>query len=555
MDPLPASVVAAISCSAAAGKNPWIPLGLLFVLAAPESVPSFLMEPELHRALHELGPPGLLWGLGGGFLVLAALESLADKLPWVEQWLVPVSTAWRPFASVAVATIIGVAVANAPTDVELAVTAPDLVRAETGWWMAGSVLVLTILAGAVYGWLSTIGKVGTRLLLSLVPLPSLRLLHSFLDDFFALAATFAGLAFGDSVLVLIAVVVYLLVGLFTGPLLARLAWIHFRIGIATARKAWRHLKELPPEPPRPPAWLGRAVEAQGADPTSATALPCYTYKAPEVGRCRAGWLVFTAGAVFFVTRVRFRTRALRFDDATLARLGLADTATDRAVALSLRTDNGGLLEVLLHLFPSAEAEVLPLLERGAEHAGLVRVRAHSESARRGLPGFAQAGSSTRYLPANQAGSLRTQAVLTLVAAVAFGVLSGGLFIPIGLGYAISPYPRRFALGLGISAYLSLCVLGSLGFGWPVAVIYAVLLNTVALRDLTRSAVKARVDGFVDKRAFLPAVSGRVWVPAAGTADADRWQEGDGLPVTDGPWRAIVALLAEPIDTWRTPEPA
>ncbi len=29
------------------------------------------------------------------------------------------------------------------------------------------------------------------------------------------------------------------------------------------------------------------------------------------------------------------------------------------------------------------------------------------------------------------------------------------------------------------------------------------------------------------------------------AEADRWQEGDAVPVTDGTWRKIAALLAEP----------
>ena len=134
---------------------------------------------------------------------------------------------------------------------------------------------------------------------------------------------------------------------------------------------------------------------------------------------------------------------------------------------------------------------------------------------------------------------------TLVAAVALGVLSGGVFIPVGAGYALSPYPRRFVLGLFVSTYLMLAVIGSMGLGWPMAVLYATLLNSIALRDLARLALKARIDGFVDKRAFLPPVCDRVWVSASGVRSPDdAWKESDGVPFTDGSLRDIVRWLKD-----------
>src|SRR5690606_11976936 len=123
--------------------------------------------------------------------------------------------------------------------------------------------------------------------------------------------------------------------------------------------------------------------------------------------------------------------------------------------------------------------------------------------------------------------------------------TGGVFIPIGAGYLLSPFKRRFALGLALSAYLSLSVAFSMGLGWPAAVLYASLLNVLALRDLTRNALKARIDGYVDKRAWLPAVASRVWIARESLgAASDRWEEGAPEPLTDGSWRAVVRLLAE-----------
>jgi hypothetical protein len=42
---------------AASGKNPWLPFGVLFLLAAFGDVPRFLMEPGLHRGIHAMAPP------------------------------------------------------------------------------------------------------------------------------------------------------------------------------------------------------------------------------------------------------------------------------------------------------------------------------------------------------------------------------------------------------------------------------------------------------------------------------------------------------------------
>jgi hypothetical protein len=546
---VPASVVTAIALSAAAGKNPWIPLGLLFLLAAPESVPAIFMEPELHSALHGLGPAVVLWSLAAFFLVVACLESLADKISWVETWLVPLSTTWRPFASVAVAAIVAFAVADAePLEIDLEGALPlDVVRAETHYWLGASVFVITVIGGAIYGWLSTIGKTGTRLLLALVPLPSLKLIHSFLDDLFALALSFAGFAFGDSLLLTIALALYLLVGIFSGPLLTRLAWINFRIGLALIHKM-RRTAGAEREAVVAPKWLTRAAGDEGIDLADAHLLPSYAYKARDAGRCRVGFLVLADDAAYFATRVMWRPVLVPFPHTRLTRVGLAQTTTTRTVALSEVTESGAIDEVVFYLFPSVEEDVLPLLEAAAEATRLRRVRPESESARSGLPGYAHRGKSVRFILPLEAGSLRTQALLTIGGALVGGVLTGGLFIPIGLGYALSPFPRRFFVGLFASGYLTLAVLGTMGFGWPVAVIYAVLLNTLALRDLTRAALKARIDGYVDRRAFLPSVSERVWIPESRLlSEGDLIQEGDTIPLTDAPWRTVVTLLAEDDD--------
>ena len=545
MDPVPSSVVTAVALSAAAGKNPWVPLALIFLLAAPESVPPILMDPDLQTQLHELGPPELLWGLGALFVLVSILESLADKIPWVEAWLVPVSTSWRPFAAVAVAALVGVSASNIPVDETLA-TAPPLhyVGADTNLWWAGSIVVVCVLAGATFGWLATIGKTGTRLLLSMVPVPSLKLAHSFLDDLFAIVASFAGVALADSLLLAVAAVLYLAVGLVLGPMLTRLTWIHVRIGWRLFRKWIRRATRDTPTRAKTPRWLRRALERDGADPDATTILPAYTYRAPSVGRCRAGYLAFTPGTAWFATRVMFRPRLLRFDEAGLSRLGLAVSSTTRNVSVVQRAE-AGLREIVFYLFPAHDDEVVPVLEQGAAAAGLARVRAHSHSARRGLPGYSELGRSRRYVPAEEAGSLRGQALATIVGAVGLGVLTGGVFVPIGTGYLLSPFKVRFVVGWALSAYLGLCVLGTFGAAWPVAVLYAVILNTLCLRDLTRAALKARIDGFVDTRAFLPPVAERVWIPEVHVDHpADRWHQGDGVPLTDGTWRAVWAVLEE-----------
>ena len=546
MDPVPSSVVTAIALSAAAGKNPWVPLGLLFLLAAPEGVPSFLMEPALHAQLHELGPGEVLYALGTIFVVVALLESLADKIPLVERWLVPVSTSWRPFAAIAVAAIVGFAAADIPEETTLAGMSANVVAAG-GWVWTGSIVATCIVAGAFYGWISTVGKTGTRLLLSLVPLPSLRLAHSFLDDFFAIVASFAGFALSDSFLLFVAAAVYLVVGLFLAPLLTRLTFIHVRIGLGILRKMIRGATRNTPTRPKMPRWLRRYLDAEGFAADAVTALPAYTYAAPSVGRCRAGYLVLAPGAVAFVTRVMFRPRALRVSTGELARLGLATSTTDRAVTIVAHREGErpALRSATLHLFPAYDDEVLPHIEHGAATSGLVRVRPHGESARRTLPGYAGNDDPARYVPADRAGSLRIQALTTITAAVGLGVLTGGVFIPIGAGYVLSPFPQRFVVGLGVSAYLALCVLGTVGAAWPVAVLYAVILNTLALRDLTRAALAARIDGFVDRREFLPAVAERVWIARASILDPrDEWHLSDGIPLTDGPWRAVFELLTE-----------
>ena len=84
--------------SAAAGKNPWVPFGLLALVAAPANMPDWVLEPAVHARLHSIAPEPVLWTIGVVMTVLALLESLGDKPPGVEAWLVPLSTAWRPWS-------------------------------------------------------------------------------------------------------------------------------------------------------------------------------------------------------------------------------------------------------------------------------------------------------------------------------------------------------------------------------------------------------------------------------------------------------------------------
>jgi hypothetical protein len=541
MGVIPSSMVTAVSGSVAAGKNPWLPLALVFLLAAPESVPTWMMDPALHAQLHGFGPEAALWSLGGVLLVLALADSLADKIGFIEKWLVPVSTAWRPFAGVALATIVGVAAAQATTEESTTLAMHDALvsTVQADLLLGGSVVALTIAVGALAGWIATVSKTGIRLLLKLVPVPGLRFAHSLLDDLLGVGASVAGLVFRDSTLLLVLLGIYLAFGLVTAPILTRLAWIHMKSGWDLMRKG---ANKIGPAVPRgaAPKWVQKWLAANAS--AESVAVPAYVYRAPEVGWCRSGYFVLAPKRVVFLTRVWFRARAYTIEQSSLARVGLAETATSRIVKLVERLGTGALREVDVVLFPAGQDEVLRSLFEGTWRSGLVRVRSDSESARRGLPGFG--GRSSRYAPADEAGSLTLQGTITIAAAIVCGVLTGGVFVPIGTGYLFSPYKLRFLFGWLISGYLSLCVVASMGFGWPAAVLYATLLNVVALRDLTRNALKARVDGYVDRRAWLPAVAGRVWVPESRLAsESDRHQEGDPELLTDGTWRAVGRVLA------------
>lgn len=541
---IPSSVMTAVASSAAAGKNPWLPFGVLFLLAGFESVPEFLIDPDLHAGLHGMAEPTTYFVLAGVFLTLTALESFADKISWIESWLTPLSAAWRPIAAVAISAFIGAGAAVTFEDVPAAAPEPTVAAAlridwtESGFWFA-----VTVLSGTVFGLLATIGKVGTRLLLSLVPLPSLRLLHSFLDDFFAIGVTLAGLIFDDSGIAVVAALVYLLVGAVTGPALARLALIHVRVGLATFRKARRMVSDEPPPPLAPPGWLLAMMTERGIDPQKAGVVAAYAYRAPDVGWCRAGYLVLSPAGALFAARSLFGKKLYAVTGDALSRLGLAETVTAREVTLVERTGPlpGDLREVRLDLFPLEDEAIQAALDLGL--SGYARVKPRSESARRGLAGYAGRGATGRYVAREHAGGLRSQAVLTLAAAIGVGLFTGGAFIPIGAGYLVSPFKRRFLFGLAVSGYLALCIVSTLGLAWPAAVIYATLLNAIALRDHSRQGLRAAVDGFVDRRAFLPPVSGRVWVPRSAATPQDYWAPTDSDPVSDAPWRVVVEELA------------
>ena len=509
------SVVAAIACSAAAGKNPWVPLGLLSLLAAPEEVPSLVMEPELHASLHSMAEPSVLYTLAAIFLTLSLLESLADKIPFVQDWLVPISTAWRPFAAIAVAAVLAWAGMDASPSKAL-----DM--ADASGLSALPMAAVALAAGTFAGWLATVAKTGIRLILVMLPVPGLKLAHSFVDDFFALGASVAGLAFADSTFVGIIALLYLFIGVFTGPLLARLAWIHVRIMWGLVRKAAR---SGPPEPVTAPRWLAAHLRTAGID--APLLLPAYTYKAAEVGRCRSGFLVLADDRVWFACRAFFRPKLLRLDAAHITRIGLAETTTSRVIVVTDES-SGTARESRFTLFPAEADETSEPLAAHLE-SRWARVQAKSASARNGLVGHRTPGP--RYVPAERAGSLKAQVAVTLIAAIGLGVVSVGTFIPIGTGYLLSPFAGRFFGALALSAYLTFCVFVSLGFGWPAAVLYGALLNAVAIRDLARQAQKAEVDGYVDVEAFLPPVCDAVWVTHDRVVDpSDRWSpEAVGVP--------------------------
>ena len=535
MPQAPSTLIAAILCSAAAGKNPWVPLGLLALAAAPESLPGYLLDPAVQGRLHSIAPSGVLWGVGAVLIGLAFLESLGDKVPGVEQWLVPLSAAWKPLAATIVASLLAWAGMPLPVAADGATAglgvagavAPGLVTHDAQALSAVSVAALTVLLGSLAGYLATVGKVGARLLLSLIPVPGLKFAHSVVDDFFALFASGVGLALGDTTFVAALALGYLVVGLFAGPLLARLTGIYLRVLRAFVGLA------SPDSSPRPiPAWARERV-------ADATAVRAYVLRAAGIGRARHGVLVFDAEGVRFLTRrLFFGVREWRAASDVLSRVGFAETATTRALLVSSR-DEGGVAERVFYLFPTPADHVETALDAIRAGADLREVNPASESSRAGLPGYQR--DDTRYRPAAVAGDLRLQAIVTFAAAIGVGVLTLGIYIPIGAGYVFSPFGRRFAFGTLLSIYLLLCAMGTGFVTLPVTIAYGVILNLIALRDLIRQAIRARTDGFVDKRAFLPLVARRVFVPPAGVRDV-RDQELSPAVAVEAGWRSVASAL-------------
>jgi len=580
---LPPSLITAAAAGAASGKNPWLPFGVLFLLAAFGDVPRFLMEPGLHRGIHAMAPPSVLLALAAVFLVLAVLDSFADKVHWIECWLTPLSVAWRPFAAVGVSALIAHAVAagedpallGAPVASDLAGPGAGVGLGGGGWAgplalaasasadggaialgaaaevgtsgpaIAGGLLfVVTLVVGTLFGVLATIGKIGTRLLLAVLPVPHLKIAHSFLDDLFAFCVTLIGLLLDHGPLSWLAIaagVLYLLVGAVVGPPLARLTAIQFRMAwslLTKARRSW--LGEEGNVAPVP-AWIARRLAEQGEARDRIVVIPAYTYRAPGVGFCRAGYAVWSPSGFRFLARGWLRPRELAVSPARLVRVGVAESATVRQLVVLEELAADATREHVFTLFPARAPEVEAALARGAAAAGWDRVRPRSDSARRGLPGTPGVPLGRRYVAAADAGSLELQGFVTVLVAAVVGVLTVGACVPIGAGYLFSPFRPRLLAGLALTAYLSLLALT--GAGWPIAVFYGVLCNVVALRDLTRQAIKAHVDGYVDRRAFVPPVCGLVFVPRARVlADRDR---GDGeslAPAIAGSWRTVVRIL-------------
>ena len=529
MDTIPNSIVAAIACSAAAGKNPWIPLGLICLVGGAPDLPDMLVNNDLQGGLHAMAPPSVMLTLGTIFCVLAILDSLADKLPFVQEWLVPVSTAWRPFAGVAVAGLVGSAGLMGSQEIEAPVATASFALGTFG---------LTVLLGSFSGYVATVAKTAVRLVLSVVPVPFLKFTHSLFDDCFAAVATVVGIALAGNSLVTVLAFLYVLVGLLTAPFLGRLAWIHFRI-------AWHAFAKVSGVKDRHnvPGWLKKWIEAEELD--DAKALRAYSYHAPNVGRVREGYLVFANGSVSFVSRrFFFGPRVWHVPFERLTRIGLSQSLTEQLLMVHERTESGAIREACIRFFPAKEADVRTLVDEGALEAGAVRVNVTSESARRGQGGYADAGKSVRFLPAEKSGDLRIQAVVTIAAAVLGGLLTAGHFIPIGAGYFLSPFTRRGVFGAFITLYLTLCIVVSAWFAWPAAVAYAVVLNALVLRDLARQSLKAKLDGYVDKRAFLPPVCQMVWVPKTAVQDPNDTEIDEAIEVPVGAsWKRVLEFAA------------
>ncbi|HOU94032.1 MAG TPA: hypothetical protein PLU22_23435, partial [Polyangiaceae bacterium] len=439
---MPPSLITAAAAGAASGKNPWLPFGVLFLLAAFGHVPRFLMEPGLHRGIHGMAPPALLLALAAVFLVLAVLDSFADKVHWIECWLTPLSVAWRPFAAVGVSALIAHAVAAGEDPALLGVpAASDLTSlgvgaalgggagwagplalaasasadggatalgaaaeaGTTGYAITGGLLfVVTLVVGTLFGVLATIGKIGTRLLLVLVPVPHLKLAHSFLDDLFAFCVTLIGLLLDSGPLSWLAIgagALYLLVGVVVGPTLARLTYIQFLTAWALVGKARRSWLGEVAVAASAPAWIARRLAERGEDRDRIVAFPAYTYRAPRVGLCRAGYAVWSPTGFRFFTRAWFRPRELAVPNSRLLRVGVADSMTVRQFVVVEEVAPGGMREHVFTLFPALAAEAAAALTKGAEAAGWDRVRPRSDSARRGLPGTPGVPLGRRYVAA------------------------------------------------------------------------------------------------------------------------------------------------------------
>jgi hypothetical protein len=102
----------------------------------------------------------------------------------------------------------------------------------------------------------------------------------------------------------------------------------------------------------------------------------------------------------------------------------------------------------------------------------------------------------------------------------------------------------------LSVYLALSAVGTAFTALPVTIAYGVILNIVALRDLTRHAVQARVDGYVDKATFLPLPDHRVWVPRDAVAACRATREVHDTLLVDGPWRLVAEALGASVDAQR-----
>jgi hypothetical protein len=186
-----------------------------------------------------------------------------------------------------------------------------------------------------------------------------------------------------------------------GPPLARLTAIQFRMAwslLTKARRSW--LGEEGNVAPVP-AWIARRLAEQGEARDRIVVIPAYTYRAPGVGFCRAGYAVWSLGVPH--PRAAGSARGARRLSGH-GSCGSGSQSRDRAplvVLEELAAD--ATREHVFTLFRRAPRSSKPR-SPGSRRGGVGPRSPRTDSARRGLPARGRA-SRRRYVAAADAGSL------------------------------------------------------------------------------------------------------------------------------------------------------